>query len=96
MSGSTFARVDLYCREWSQIAHKGAQDQETIGVGGLGHYKRVGDLGSAVDSPVFTLWSEKLTTFGDLTFFLAVRFGRMKYVRARTSHTRCAAHAKTL
>ena len=37
MSGSTFARVDLYCREWSQIALTGALDQEITGVGGLGH-----------------------------------------------------------
>ena len=51
MSVSTFARVDLYCREWPQIALTGAQDQETTEVGGSGLLKRLGDLGFAVHLP---------------------------------------------
>ena len=58
----------------------------------------IGDayLGFADFSAIFTAGSEKLTSFGVLTFFLAVRFGHMKYVRARTGRTRCAMQAKTL
>ena len=63
---------------------------------GRGPLKGVGDLAFADYSPILALWSGKSTSFGGVTFILVVRFGHMKYVRARTSRTRCAMHIKTL